>query len=88
VGQARIRMLADGVLGAGGWAEVLRSSGRMGSRGEHEAAHWRINMLLKFTPQLCVFCELCGEKRHKYITFLILNYWRRCFRYDAANLRS
>ncbi|MCZ7405620.1 MAG: hypothetical protein O8C67_11940 [Candidatus Methanoperedens sp.] len=29
-------------------------------------------------PQLCGLCELCGEKRHKYITFLILNYRRRC----------
>ncbi len=25
-------------------------------------------------PQLSGLCELCGEKRHKYITFLILNY--------------
>jgi len=25
-------------------------------------------------PQLCVLCVLCGVKRHKYMTFLILNY--------------
>ncbi|MDD5473176.1 MAG: hypothetical protein PHU34_03400 [Candidatus Methanoperedens sp.] len=32
--QARIRLQADGVRGAGGWAAVLRSSGRPGRRGE------------------------------------------------------
>jgi hypothetical protein len=41
-----------GVLSAEGWATVLRSSGGPDSRGEYEAAHQRINMLLKLTSAL------------------------------------
>jgi len=52
-----------------------------------EAAHRRINILLKYA-QLCGLSELCGEKRRKCITLFILNCWRRCLRYEARNLCS
>jgi hypothetical protein len=66
--------------GRGTQAHIRLRAGRRQSRAQAgarscEAAHRRY--VTKNSPQLCGLCELCGEKRHKYITYLILNYWRR-----------
>jgi len=42
-------------------------------------SHYGANIYRKKSSGFAFFAGLCGEKRHKDITFLISNYWRLCF---------